>query len=46
MPWNRGGSVDRYLLKDSPGGDKESNWLPAPAGQASELTNIRIEVER
>jgi hypothetical protein len=26
------GSVDLYLQKDSPGADKESNWLPAPAG--------------
>jgi len=26
------GSVTIYLQKDSPGPDKESNWLPAPAG--------------
>ncbi len=25
------GSVDLYLQHDSPGADKESNWLPAPA---------------
>ena len=24
--------VDLYIQKDSPGTDKESNWLPAPAG--------------
>jgi hypothetical protein len=28
---NRDGSLDLYLQKDSPGKDKESNWLPAPA---------------
>jgi len=27
------GSVSLYIQKDSPGADKESNWLPAPAGQ-------------
>ncbi|MFG1360878.1 DUF1254 domain-containing protein [Xanthobacter pseudotagetidis] len=30
---NSDGSVDLYLQKDSPGADKESNWLPAPAGK-------------
>jgi hypothetical protein len=30
---NRDGSTDLYLQKDSPGSDKESNWLPAPAGK-------------
>jgi hypothetical protein len=29
---NPDGSVDLYIQKDSPGKDKESNWLPAPAG--------------
>jgi hypothetical protein len=29
---NSDGSTDLYIQKDSPGKDKESNWLPAPAG--------------
>ncbi len=29
---NPDGSIDLYLQKDSPGKDKESNWLPAPNG--------------
>jgi hypothetical protein len=29
---NPDGSTDLYLQKDSPGKDKESNWLPAPSG--------------
>jgi hypothetical protein len=29
---NPDGSIDLYLQKDSPGKDKEWNWLPAPAG--------------
>ncbi|MGX1742157.1 DUF1254 domain-containing protein [Bosea sp. NPDC055353] len=29
---NPDGSTDLYIQKDSPGKDKESNWLPAPAG--------------
>src|SRR5271167_3327409 len=27
---NPDGSVDLYLEADSPGGEKEANWLPAP----------------
>ena len=30
---NPDGSVDLYIQKDSPGADKEPNWLPAPAGK-------------
>jgi hypothetical protein len=29
---NPDGSTDLYIQKDSPGKDKESNWLPAPWG--------------
>lgn len=32
MKKNNDGSLTLYLQKDSPGKDKESNWLPAPAG--------------
>lgn len=30
---NRDGSVDLYIQNESPGKDKESNWLPAPKGE-------------
>jgi hypothetical protein len=30
---NPDGSVDLYLQRDNPGGDKEANWLPAPPGK-------------
>ncbi len=30
---NKDGSVDLYIQHESPGRDKESNWLPAPAGR-------------
>jgi hypothetical protein len=29
---NEDGSLTIYIQKDSPGKDKESNWLPAPDG--------------
>jgi len=30
---NPDGSIDLYIQNESPGKDKESNWLPAPKGQ-------------
>ena len=30
---NADGSIDMYLQAESPGKDKESNWLPAPKGK-------------
>jgi hypothetical protein len=32
MKKNADGSLTLHLQKDSPGKDKESNWLPAPNG--------------
>jgi hypothetical protein len=32
MKKNPDGSLTLYIQKDSPGADKESNWLPAPNG--------------
>lgn len=30
---NSDGSIDIYIQKDSPGKDKQTNWLPAPEGK-------------
>jgi hypothetical protein len=30
---NLDGSTDIYIQHETPGADKESNWLPAPAGK-------------
>lgn len=39
---NTDGSLDIYIQHDNPGKDKESNWLPAPAGDFS--LNFRLYV--
>lgn len=35
IKFNEDGSLDIYIQHDSPGPDKESNWLPAPEGNFS-----------
>ena len=37
---NDDGSVDVYVQHDSPGKDKESNWLPAPGGAFEVMMRI------
>ena len=37
---NADGSVDIYLQADSPGNDKEANWLPAPKGKFSVMLRL------
>lgn len=37
---NADGSIDIYVQKDSPGKDKESNWLPAPAGPFAVMLRV------
>ena len=32
MKLNEDGSLTIYIQKDSPGAEKEANWLPAPDG--------------
>jgi hypothetical protein len=35
LRYNKDGSLDVYVQKDSPGQDKQANWLPAAAGDFS-----------
>lgn len=41
LKYNGDGSLDVYLQKDSPGADKESNWLPIPASGSYNLA-VRV----
>ena len=44
LAFNADGSLDLYIQKDSPGADKESNWVPAPDGPYS--MNLRLYLPR
>ena len=41
LKYNGDGSLDVYLQKDSPGKDKESNWLPVPPSGSYNVT-VRV----
>ncbi len=41
LAFNPDGSLDLYIQRESPGSDKESNWLPAPAS-GSFTMNMRL----
>ena len=40
LKFNKDGSLDIYIQRDSPGKDKESNWLPADAGDFNIVMRI------
>jgi hypothetical protein len=40
LKYGADGSLTLYVQKDSPGADKESNWLPAPAGPMSIISRM------
>lgn len=37
---NKDGSIDIYIQQESPGKEKESNWLPAPPGEFNILMRV------
>lgn len=40
LKYNRDGSLDVYIQRESPGKDKEANWLPAADGEFSVTNRI------
>jgi len=42
---NQDGSVDLYIQNESPGKDKEANWLPAPKGKFVLMLRLYWPVE-
>jgi hypothetical protein len=40
LKFNADGSLDLYIQHASPGGEKESNWLPAPTGDFNLLMRV------
>jgi hypothetical protein len=40
LRYNTDGSLDLYLQHDSPGKDREANWLPAPTGRFKPMLRL------
>lgn|SRR5918995_1240251 len=45
IKFNADGSLDFYIQHDSPGPDRESNWLPAPKGNFSITMRLYVPQE-